>query len=281
MLDAHHHLWDPAARDYPWMVGEALAPLRRHVGLEQLADVCARSGIEQTIVVQAVGTLAETEALLALADRSEGLIAGVVGWVPLDPDSIAADIARLRAAPGGQLLVGIRHQAEDEPEPRWLARPHVIAAVEALGELGLVYDVLVRPAQLPAAVELAAATNTTLVLDHCGKPPLAAGDAAALSEWRAQVMALAVHDNVAVKLSGLVTEGDWESCSLDTMVPVAETVLSAFGADRTMFGSDWPVCELAASYDDVVAVAGALIERRSAAERHAILGGTARRIYGV
>ncbi|WP_198942961.1 amidohydrolase family protein [Actinophytocola xanthii] len=277
MIDSHHHLWDPATRDYPWMAAAALDPIRHAYTLEDLRAVAA--GVSGTVLVQTVASTEETEEFLATAAAADGLVLGVVGWVDLLAPDVADHVARLRSLPGGDLLVGVRHQAEDEPDPRWLVRPDVLRGIAALAEAGLVYDVLVREPQLPAAVELVGLLpSVRFVLDHAGKPPVASG---ALDGWAGLVTRLAEHPNVFCKLSGLVTEADWHSWRVDQLRPVAEHVLAAFGPERVMFGSDWPVCELAASYQQVTESAGALLASLSEAQRAEVFAGTAVRCYGL
>lgn len=277
-VDAHHHLWDPARRDYPFMAGDALAPLRRARTVADLAPLADACGITATVAVQAAHDERETRELLATA-ADHPLIAGVVGWTDLTAPDVAGAIAALRAAPGGRALVGIRHQAEDEPDPRWLVRDDVRRGIAAVAAAGLAYDVLVRPAQLPAAIELATALpEADLVLDHLGKPPIAAG------EWRpwADLLAeLAGHPNVTAKLSGLVTEADWTRVHAADLRRYTEHALAHFGADRVMFGSDWPVCTLAARYPTVVALAGELCDGLSETERRGVEGDTAARVYRI
>ena len=169
-IDAHHHLWDLSVRDQPWTAD--LPPLRRSFGLDDLRPELAAAGIDATIVVQTVGVRAETEELLALA-AADPLIAGVVGWVDLTSADAGADLDRLLAGVGGETLVGIRNGAQDEPDPRWLLRPDVITGLRAVADRGLVYDLLVRPPQFAAAVELAETLpEVTFVLDHGGKPDI-------------------------------------------------------------------------------------------------------------
>jgi L-fuconolactonase len=274
-IDAHHHLWNPATRDYPWMAAAALDPIRRPYTLDDLRAVTTE--VAGTVLVQTVSSVAETEEFLATAAASDGLVVGVVGWVDLLAPDLADQVARLRALPGGDLLVGVRHQAEDEPDPRWLVRPDVLRGIARLAEAGLAYDVLVREPQLPAAVELAGLLpSVRFVLDHAGKPPIASG---ALDTWAAEITRIAVHPNVFCKLSGLVTEADRHSWRVDQLSPVAEHVLASFGPERVMFGSDWPVCELAASYQQVMESAEALTAGLSAAERAEVFAGTAVRCY--
>jgi L-fuconolactonase len=279
-VDAHHHLWDPARRDYPWMAGDALAPIRRSYTLDDLRRVTATvPEVSATVLVQTVSSVAETEEFLATAAGSDGLVAGVVGWVDLTAPDVANQLARLRALPGGELLVGIRHQAEDEPDPRWLLRADVRRGLAAVTAAGLAYDLLVRPPQLAAAVELAGLLpSARFVLDHAGKPPIAGGE---LDPWAAAIASLSQRPNVFCKLSGLVTEADRASWRVADLRPYAEHVLVSFGPERVVFGSDWPVCELAASYERVAAATAELTTCLSRAERAQVFGGTAIRAYGL
>lgn len=271
-VDAHHHLWDPAERDYPWLAGAALAPIRHRY---DVADLRA-TGATRTVLVQTVPDVAETEEFLATADANRDLIAGVVGWVDLTVDTARA-LKGLRTGRGGDLLVGVRHQAQDEPDPEWLAREDVVAGVRAVAEAGLAYDLLVLPHQLPSAIGLAEQVpEGRFVLDHAAKPPIASGER---QPWAALLRRLAEQPNVACKLSGLVTEADWATWTAAAIRPYADVVLGAFGADRVMFGSDWPVCELVTGYGDVLALAGQLCAGLSDAERTAVFGGTATAWY--
>jgi L-fuconolactonase len=277
VVDAHHHLWDPRVRDHPWMAGPELAPIRRPYALADLRRETAAAGVDHTVLVQTVAEVAETEEFLEVASASDGLIAGVVGWVDLTAPDPAGALARLRARPGGERLVGVRHQVEDEADPDWLARPDVRRGLAAVAAAGLVYDLLVRVPQLRAArAVVRALPDARFVLDHAAKPAIAAGS---LEPWAGELSQLARLPNLACKLSGLVTEArrdDWDAARIR---PYADRVLEAFGPDRVMFGSDWPVCELAASYAEVRELADALLEGCSAAERDAILCRTAARAY--
>ncbi|MET8144975.1 amidohydrolase family protein [Sphaerisporangium sp. NPDC005288] len=277
MIDAHHHLWDTAARDYPWLSGAAMAPLRRPYGLADLRRGCAARGVEHTVLVQTVGETAETEEFLATAAASDGLVAGVVGWADLTAPDVAGELMRLRSLPGGELLVGIRHPVQDETDPKWLYREDVRHGVRAVGQAGLAYDLLVLAHQLPAARDLVRdLPGVRFVLDHAAKPPIASG---AVEPWASEIKALAASPNVMCKLSGLVTEADWHDWDAPRLAPYAEHVLGCFGTDRVMFGSDWPVCELAASYEQVVDLAGELTAGLSAAERELVFAGNARVAY--
>jgi L-fuconolactonase len=277
VIDAHHHVWDLAVRDQPWI--EPTWPIRRSYTLADLSGPAGAAGVEATVLVQTVLDPAETPEFLALAAASTSpRVAGVVGWVDLTRPDVADRLAALAAAEGGDRLVGLRHQVQGEADPRWLCRPDVRRGLRAVGEAGLAYDLLTRPHQLPAAVEtVRALPEVRFVLDHLSKPPIARGE---LVGWADDLRALAAAPNVAAKLSGLVTEADWTGWTVDQLRPYVEVALDAFGADRLMFGSDWPVCLLAAgSYGDVVDGARALTGHLSAAERAAVFAGTARRWY--
>lgn len=273
IVDAHHHLWDPARRTYDWMAG--LDPIKRPY---TEADLRAVTPATATILVQTVPSVAETEEFLGVA-ASSSLVAGVVGWVDLTAPDIADQLAGLRDGLGGDALVGIRHQAQDEPDPRWLLRPDVVRGITAVAAAGLTYDILVQPAQHKAAVALAdAVPGVRLVLDHCGKPAIAAGD---YEPWAAFVSELAARPNVFCKLSGLVTEADWTQWTVDDLRPYANHVLTSFGPDRVMFGSDWPVCELAATYDQVHEAAQVLTAGLSTSDQEEVFAGTATRAYPI
>ncbi|MFD7470803.1 amidohydrolase family protein [Streptomyces sp. NPDC059837] len=275
-VDAHHHLWDLSVRDQDWIAGPELQPLRRDFGVADLAPQARAAGVDRTVLVQTVTVPEETPEFLALAAESE-LIAGVVGWTDLTRPDAADELARLRELPGGRHLKGIRHQVQGEPDPNWLLRPDVRDGLVAVAEAGLVYDLVVLPHQLPACVRAAAEhPELTFVLDHLGKPPIATGE---LRPWATAVRALAALPNTVCKLSGMVTEADLAKWTVDGLRPYADTVLDAFGPGRLMFGSDWPVCTLAASYAQVVDVAEELTGGLGAQERAEVFGGTATRVY--
>ncbi|MCT2588856.1 amidohydrolase family protein [Streptomyces sp. N2-109] len=278
IVDAHHHLWDLSVRDQAWITGRELTPLRRNFTLEDLTPELRAAHVRATVVVQTVTVAEETPELLRLA-AGGGAVAGVVGWTDLASPQIADRIEGLRELPGGGKLAGIRHQVQHEPDPEWLVRPDVLRGLRALAEAGLAYDLVIRPHQLRAAYEAAAAVPAlTFVLDHLAKPPVAAGE---LEPWARAVRAFATLPNTACKLSGLVTEAAWDTWSIEDLRPYADTVVRAFGPDRVMFGSDWPVCLLAASYPEVVGAAWALTEGLGTGGREAVFSATATRIYGL
>ena len=276
-VDAHHHLWDPGRRAYPWM-DESVAAIRRPFGVADLDAAAGPEGFEQTIAVQAVSSLEETEELLDVAAAS-GRVAGVVGWVDLADPEVAATLAALRDRPGGRALVGVRHQVHDEPDPDWLLRDEVLDGLAAVAAAGLVYDLLVRERELPAARVVAQRLpELTLVVDHLAKPRIREG---ATEPWAGELAALARHLNVAGKVSGLVTEADWTAWTPAQLVPYVAHAAEVFGPERLLFGSDWPVCLLAAGYAEVVAAAAEALDRAglAPAEREAVFGANARRLY--
>ena len=275
-IDAHHHLWDLARREQAWLDGPELASIRRTFTVADFAAVAAAAGIERSVLVQVLPDADETREFLALAADSP-LVAGVVGWTDLTAPDVAEALAALREGPGGDRLVGIRHLVQGEADPRWLCRADVRRALTAIGEAGLCYDLLTYPHQLPAAIEtVRALPQLTFVLDHLSKPPIASG---ALEPWATALRELAGEPNVFCKLSGMVTEANQGSWTVSDLRPYADIALDAFGPDRLMFGSDWPVCLLAASYDDVAGAARELTAQLSEDERAQVFGGAAARAY--
>jgi L-fuconolactonase len=304
-IDAHHHLWDLQAREHRWLMGgqpwasdEELAALRRSYRLQDLAPLAEAAGVTGTVVIQTVAEPWETPDLLALAAGRDpyaatdqpaqagsaapgpalprGLLAGVVGWTDLTAPGVADDVAGLRALPGGRFLRGIRHPVLVEPDPGWLAGPAVLAGLRALATTDLVFDVVVLPHQWPAAVTAARSVpELTFVLDHLGAPPAESGQGATGGPWAEAIRDLAALPNVVCKLSGAHTS----PARASDLRPYYETVLAAFGPERLMFGSDWPVSSLAASYGQVHALYRELTARLSPAQQDAIFAGTARRVY--
>ncbi len=281
IIDAHHHLWDPAARRHAWL--DALPQIRGPFTLADYQAAAAAEGVTASVLVQVLASAGETEEFLALAAASAGggppVIAGVVGWADLTRADLGDELDRLCGLPGGDRLVGLRHLAQDEPDPGWLARPGVKRGLRAVGAAGLAFDLLVRPAQLPAALRTAAELgDVRFVLDHGAKPEIAAGR---IEPWAELTGALARLPNVTCKLSGLVTEAGagWSAADF---VPYVDRLLDSFGPGRLMFGSDWPVCLLAAGYPEVMALArDTLGGRLSQGERAAVFGANAAGVYGL
>ena len=274
-IDAHHHLWDPSVRPQTWM--DQSWPINRPFDTGDLRAAIEGTPVEATIVVQTEPIIDETLEMLSVA-AADPLIAGVVGWLDLHND-VNRQLDELATSHGDELLVGVRHQAESEADPNWLSTNPVVESVRALGRRGLTYDLLVKPHQLASAINLAQATHdaTRLVLDHCAKPPIGSD----LTNWTRSIRTLAGFEHVACKLSGLVTEADWAAWTPTDLTLVSDVVLECFGPDRTMFGSDWPVCLLAATYHEVTDSADAMTTGLSDHERSRLFEGTAREWYSL
>lgn len=275
IVDAHHHFWDPARADYPWLTGN-LAPIRRAFGPDDLRPFLAERGVGRTVLIQTRSSLEETREFLATAATTE-FVAGVVGWVDLTAPDVAGTLRQLRDTPDGRWLVGVRHQVHDEPDPRWLLRPDVRSGLRAVGEAGLAYDLLVRARELPAALAVARELrDARFVIDHLAKPRIACGHDAAWAELMAPFAELG---HVHCKLSGMVTESDWAAWTPADLDPFVRRVVGWFGPDRVMFGSDWPVCRLAASYGQVLDALDPVLAHLPARDRELVLGRSAMRFY--
>jgi L-fuconolactonase len=272
IVDSHHHLWH-VDEGYHWLDAPELAPVRRTFGSADLRPELAANGVAHTVLVEG-GRCDAGEAALLLAHAADTPeIAGVVAW----DDPAAPVFPAYYGLAGAERLVGLRAQVQAE-DAGYLDRTDVRAGLRRIGAAGLVFDLVVRADQLPAAARAAAALpDVRFVLDHLGKPPIRSGG---FEPWRAAVADLAARPNVAAKLSGLVTEADWEDWKPQDLRPYVEQALELFGPDRLMFGSDWPVCRLAAGYGRVLAVADELVTPlTSAAERERVFAGTAVEVY--
>ena len=276
IVDAHQHFWSAPLDRYPWMTDE-LAAIRRPFRPKDLAPILKANGVDRTVVVQARMDLDETKDLLQLAAEND-FVAGVVGWVDLTDPNVGRTLRDLKSDPRGSKLVGIRHQVQDEPDPNWLLRSDVQRGLAAVGEAGLAYDLLIRPRELPAAYETARRlSHMRFVVDHVAKPPIRGGD---LDAWEHGMQRMAEIWNMHCKLSGLVTEADWSTWTPEQLRPIVARVLRWFGQGRCLFGSDWPVCLLAASYDRVLeALRFCLQDVRRPIMVERILGNNARRFY--
>jgi L-fuconolactonase len=289
-IDAHQHFWDPARR-FPlgdsWFQGavtygwsEAGVPqLNRPFLPEHLDPELRLAGIERTIAVQAINSTGETRWLLELA-ATQPTIAGVVGWMDLARPSelVQQNLDRLRHPK----LVGVRHLTQFETDPGWLLRPDVVAGLQVLAQARLPFDLLVTPAQLPLVPELSAAVpELAVVVDHAAKPPIRDG---VLQPWERHIRAAAENPKVCCKLSGLVTEADHDRWTPADLRAYIEVVVDAFGIDRVMFGSDWPVCTIAATYGRVTATLEDELARMvggDAAAERAVFRENALRFYGL
>ncbi|MCA1478799.1 amidohydrolase family protein [Bradyrhizobium sp. NBAIM08] len=276
IVDAHQHFWDPARADYPWMEADELAPIRRAFGPADLAPLLQANGIEASIVVQCRSALEETEEFLRIADATPSVI-GVVGWADLTDAALGETLDRLRALPGCDKLVGIRHQVHDELDADWLLREDVQRGLTAVFAHDLAYDFLVRSRELPAAIATAQAfPHARFVLDHAAKPPIAAGGSA---EWTERIAALAACGNVWCKISGLATEAVWDDWNAERLFPFVAHAAKCFGEDRLIFGSDWPVCLLAGSYGEIKTALETCLARLGPRVRDKAFGVNAKAVY--
>jgi L-fuconolactonase len=277
-IDAHHHVWDLAVRDQPWMVGDLMAPIARNFGIDEFTSQTVANGIATSVVVQTVTEIAETEELLDLSAATRQVV-GVVGWVDLASAGVGDQLDQLLARPSGRWLVGIRSPVQYEPDPAWLARSAVRAGMREVAERDLVNEILVVPHQIDAVVDaVSALPESRFVLDHLAKPAIAT---ASWEPWATGLADLAARENVSAKISGLVTEADWTKWKPDDVRPYLDHALSVFGAGRLLFGSDWPVCTLAASYRQVVELVQGFVADLSNDEQAAILGGNAADVYAL
>ena len=254
-----------------------MSAIDRDFGPEVAAAELSTRQVVGCVVVQCVNVFSETLDLLAAADSFDAIL-GVVGWVDLQSD-VPAQLDSLRSARGGQHLVGVRHVTTMEADESWLSRAEVIRGLASLASAGLPFDVVVEPWQLPLVKTLAQSMESaTFVLDHLGNPPIASSD---LARWSADIAALAACDNVRAKVSGLITKDDWEHWTVDRLRPVVEHALETFGPSRLMFGSDWPLAELAGGYGLWKNAYLELTDSLTPAEKASIDSASARAAYGL
>ncbi len=271
-IDAHHHLWRYAAHEFPWIT-ENMAVLQRDFLMEDLAVVARENQISGTIVVQARQSLEETQWLSELAAGSE-LICAVVGWAPLADAGVLPILESVAALPK---LKGLRHILQDEADEAYVLREDFNRGISHLKNLNLVYELLVFERQLPDVIEFVDRhPNQVFLLDHIGKPQIRSR---MLEPWRSNIRKLAQRENVYCKVSGMVTEADWTARSIDDLQTYFDVVLEAFGTDRIMFGSDWPVLTLAAPYSSWVSCAESAVARLSHEEQKKFWRANAINVY--
>ena len=272
-IDAHQHFWRYSPQTHSW-IDDSMVAIKRDFLPPDLKPLLDSAGIDGCIAVQAEQSIAETEWLLKLADE-HAFIRGVVGWIDLCAPDVTEQLRRLAAHPP---LRGIRHIVQDEPEG-FMLRPEFHRGIAALAEFGLTYDVLIYERQLPEALALVHSfPEQRFVIDHIAKPAIRDGS---IDAWRAGMRALAAQPNGYCKLSSMVTEADWQTWRAADFAPYIETVLEAFGPQRVMIGSDWPVCLLAGAYRDVMAIVTDAIGGLPERDRDAITGGTVAEFYGL
>ena len=277
-IDSHHHVWDLSVREQGWMVGEALNPIKKNFSINDLRTTISECGIDKTVVVQTVTNYDETPELLELADTDD-LVAGVVGFLKIDSEDAISYLDKYESMRGYKYLVGIRDIAHDYEDVKYLSKPQVIKNVQELGKRGLAYDLLTKTPHMRAAIDLVkACPDTQFVLDHISKPYIAKGE---MQPWADQLAELARFENVVVKVSGLFTEADWKSWKQKEFWPYLEQITNSFTPARMMFGSDWPVCLLAATYRQTVDLVEEFTKTFSDTEKDNFWAGTANRAYGL
>jgi L-fuconolactonase len=277
LIDSHHHFFELDDDAYPWMTGR-WAPLRRRFGPEDLEPLLARARVNGTILIQTQPNLDETERFLGLA-ASIPWIQGVVGWVELTEPDLAETLLALSEKEGGRFLVGVRHDLIDEANPDWLSQPDVRRGLETIASFGLAFDLLIRERNLDSALAAAVAIpELRFVVDHLAKPDIRSQPS---STWLNIMRRLGALENVACKLSGLATEGDWQHWKPEDLAPFVAYALSSFSPERCMFGSDWPVSSMAASYEELVSATRDLISELATSEQEDVLAQTAINWYGL
>lgn len=278
VIDAHQHFWrldQPKPFDYTWLDAPQHAPIRRDFSPEHLEPLLRAVGIERSIFVQTQHNLDENRWALELAEGHD-FIAGVVGWVDLASDRCERQLLEFKDHPK---FVGVRHVTQDEPDDNFIVREDVLRGLKVLEKHAVPFDLLFYVKHLRHVPTLAAyLPELPMVIDHLSKPRI---KARRTDDWLPQLKAAAKFANIYCKLSGMVTEADWQHWTAGDLKPYVQSALELFGPARLMFGSDWPVCELAATYEQVFAALNEALGPISAHEREAIFGGTARCFYGL
>ena len=271
-IDAHQHFWIYNPAEYDW-IDESMSAIRRDCLPRDLEPELERNELEGSVAVQARQTLEETRWLLELADRSSKVL-GVVGWVDLRSSDARSQLSVFARNPK---LVGVRHIVQSEPDDRFLLRQDFLRGIALLLEFDLAYDILIYTKHLPVAAEFVERfPRQRFVLDHLAKPAIKSRE---IESWAAGIRRLAAFPNVFCKLSGLVTEADWQRWKPEDITPYLDVAFEAFGASRLMIGSDWPVCLVAGSYSQTLGVVKNYLKRHPADTRDAVLGGNARRFW--
>ena len=280
-IDSHHHLWDLAISPRPWLAGEMLAGIKRTFSMKDFYSERASAQIDQSILVQTISEYDEMKEFFAVAAEHES-VAGVVAWIDMSNTDCFQQLEKYLDLPGADSLVGIRDGAQGRADAQWLAGDQIAVNARKLAEKDLTFDLLVDPSNLAASTQLVSrCPDTTFVLDHIGKPNIAKGDQSELAAWSHSINELAKNKNVSCKISGMVTEADWKAWEEKDFKRYFDVVLNAFGADRIMYGSDWPVCKLAATYEQVAQLAEYLIQDLSSSEKEKFWALNAKKAYGI
>ena len=274
IVDSHQHFWQVGRFDYPWMSAEVEVLCHDYLP-PALVPMLERNEVKKTILVQASNSLEETRWLLKLAEQNS-FIAGVVGWVDLTADGFVDQLDEFTAHPK---FKGVRHLVESEPQDDWLTQPVVLENLRTLAGRGVTYDLLVHTRHLKHALKVAVSCpELRLVVDHLAKPPIARGE---IDDWSRALREFGSQPNVSCKLSGLVTEADWTRWRVEDLKPCVDLALEVFGPRRMMFGSDWPVCLLAGSYDQVLEAAQSMLASVSEEDRSRIFAANAVEFYRI
>lgn len=271
-IDAHQHFWRYSPSEFEW-IDDSMAILRRDFLPEDLELELKSTGFHGSVAVQASQTVEETHWLLELAGRSPRIL-GVVGWIDLRSPDIRSQLKILARNPR---LVGIRHIVQSEPDDRFLMQPDFLRGISILEEFDLAYDILIYPKHLTVAAEFVERfPRQRFVLDHLAKPAIKSGN---IDSWAQGISRLATFPNVFCKLSGLVTEADWQHWTTEQITPFLDAAFASFGPDRLMIGSDWPVCLVAASYTRALEVVKVYLLQKSPECQDRVLGGNAQRFW--
>ncbi len=274
IIDAHQHFWHlDQPFDYTWLDADEMAPIHRNFLPEHLEPHLQNTGVDQSIVVQTQHNLDENRWALGLAENNP-LIAGVVGWVDLQSEKCETQLLELKEH---SKFIGIRHVTQDEPDDDFIVRPNVLRGLRVLEKHGVPFDLLFYVKHLKHAVRLAEELpELPMVIDHLAKPRI---KDRATDDWIDNFKAASRFPNIYCKLSGMITEADWDHWTPTDLKPYVDIAVEAFGPERCMFGSDWPVCELAGTYEQVHAALNELLGTLSESEQNSIFGETARRFY--
>jgi len=273
-IDSHQHFWNYELPKHDW-IDDDMSAIRRDFTPSDLAPVLARNGVDGCVAVQADQTTVETDFLLDVAERHD-FVKGVVGWIDLRAEDIKA---RLDRYDGKAHLKGWRHVVQGEPDPYFLLQADFLRGIGAIGKRGYTYDILIFPHQLVTALELVKLfPDQRFVIDHLAKPYLKDGYH---DGWAAAIAAFSPYENVSCKISGLVTEGDYEAWTEASLQPYFDTLFEVFPTDRLMFGSDWPVCRVATTYDRWIEIVRRAVTQRAPEALDAIMGENCARFYGL
>lgn len=271
VVDSHHHFWDLEKFDYPWM-GEG-SPLAVNFGPSELQPLIQSAGVDYTVIVQAAQSVDETHWLLQIAEETD-FVAGVVGWVDLKDPNVGATLDELQQS---KYFKGVRHIWEGEDDPSWLYSSGALNGLKEVESRGLCYDFLVRPPNLPYVPQIMSEVpRLRSVIDHIAKPLIKEGK---VEPWLSDMRKIASTNGMRCKVSGMVTEADHDHWKVSDLQPYVHHILGMFGYDRLMFGTDWPVCTLAASYEKVAETARELLSSLRPNEREAVFGGVAKTFY--